>query len=226
MCDISALEFFIEYAEIDDFRDKRILEVGSRYVNGSVRPLIERFCTPTEYIGIDIEPGKYVDRVVSIEEILDHFGPESFDTLISTESIEHFKDWRLAINNMKRVLRLHGRIYLTTRSKGFPYHAFPFDFWRYEKEDLEEIFCDFEIFNLNTDDLNYGTFLRAAKPNSWNPIDLSNRDLYSIIIGKRTREIKDISDMPLARRVKTRILYKAVSILRRRMKILYRTGMA
>jgi len=40
------------------FNDKRVLEISSKFVNGSVRPLIERFCKPREYIGVDIEPGR------------------------------------------------------------------------------------------------------------------------------------------------------------------------
>ncbi|MEM3793696.1 MAG: hypothetical protein QXS76_02180 [Candidatus Bathyarchaeia archaeon] len=60
------MEFFVENVRSEEFKDKRISEVGSRYVNGSVRPLVERFMRPREYIGIDIEPGKYVDVVLPL----------------------------------------------------------------------------------------------------------------------------------------------------------------
>jgi len=129
---VAVLDFFLRNVNCSEFNAKRVLEVGSRFVNGSVRPLIERFCRPREYIGIDIEAGKYVDIVLPAERLVDHFGPESFDVVISTEVIEHVFDWRLVINNMKAVLRRGGYIYVTTRSKGFPYHAYPYDFWRYE----------------------------------------------------------------------------------------------
>jgi len=39
-------------------------------VNGSVRPLIERFCKPRKYVGVDIETGKYVDVVLPAERLV------------------------------------------------------------------------------------------------------------------------------------------------------------
>jgi hypothetical protein len=83
MCNEAVLEFFIESIKAEEFNEKRILEVGSKYVNGSVRPLIEGFFSPQEYIGVDIESGKFVDLILPAEKILDHFGPESFDVVIS-----------------------------------------------------------------------------------------------------------------------------------------------
>jgi hypothetical protein len=35
-----------------EFEGKNILEVGAKYVNGSVRPLIEKFCKPDKYVGV------------------------------------------------------------------------------------------------------------------------------------------------------------------------------
>jgi hypothetical protein len=59
MCNVAVIEFFIESVEREEFEGKRVLEVGSKYINGSVRPLIERFCSPKEYVGVDIEPGDW-----------------------------------------------------------------------------------------------------------------------------------------------------------------------
>jgi SAM-dependent methyltransferase len=96
--------------DCEEFNDTRVLEVGSKFVNGSVRPLIKRFCKPKEYIGVDIEPGKYVDIVLPAEKIVEYFGVESFDVVISAETLEHIFDWRLVINNMKYVLKPNGYI--------------------------------------------------------------------------------------------------------------------
>jgi SAM-dependent methyltransferase len=198
---ISVLEFFIENTQKEEFENKRILEVGSRYVNGSVRPLIEKFFNPKEYIGVDIEKGKFVDVVCDAENLVDYFGRETFDVVISTELLEHVKDWRKVINNMKEVLKPNGYIYITTRSKGFPYHGYPYDFWRYEVEDMKEIFKDFEIIKLEKDPEAPGVFLKTRKPKDYTyPKDLSEISLYSIILGKRTKEI--VAKFPFQRKCK------------------------
>jgi len=138
MCNLVVVEFFIENVEKGEFQGKKILKVGSKYVNGSVRPLIERFCSPREYLGVDIEPGKFVDSILPAESLVEHFGFETFDVVIATELLEHVQDWRLVINNIKGVLKRGGFLYLTTRSFGFPLHSYPYDFWRYEIEDMKK----------------------------------------------------------------------------------------
>ncbi len=105
------IEFFIEQIDCKEFAGKSVLEVGSRYVNGSVRPLIEKFCKPKEYIGVDIEEGKYVDKVVLAEKLVETFGKDRFDVVLTTEMLEHVRDWRTVIYNLKEVLRPNGYIY-------------------------------------------------------------------------------------------------------------------
>jgi SAM-dependent methyltransferase len=111
MCHQSVIEFFINNINCDEFQDKTVLEVGSKYVNGSVRPLIELFCKPKQYVGVDIEHGKYVDLVLPAERLIDYFGSESFDAVITTEMLEHVYDWRTVLNNIKAVLKRGGYIY-------------------------------------------------------------------------------------------------------------------
>ena len=41
--------------EIWKLENKRVLEVGSKYVNGSARPFIERLMKLKEYVGINIK---------------------------------------------------------------------------------------------------------------------------------------------------------------------------
>jgi len=88
--------------------------------------------------------GKYVDVVLPAKRLVGCFGPEPFDVVISTEVMEHVFDWRLIINNIKSVLKRGGFIYLTTRSRDFPYHAHPHDHWCYETSDMVGIFRDFD----------------------------------------------------------------------------------
>ncbi|GGP19003.1 hypothetical protein GCM10007981_00930 [Thermocladium modestius] len=112
MCNIAVIEFFHHYAEVDEFKDKVVLEIGSKYVNGSVRPFIEKFLKPKLYIGIDLEPGLYVDIVTTAEAATNIFGVNRFDVVISTEVIEHVYDWQRVINAIKEVLKPGGYIYI------------------------------------------------------------------------------------------------------------------
>ena len=200
MCNVAVIEFFIENVEIGEFEGKRILEVGSKYINGSVKRLIERFMKPKEYIGVDIEPGRFVDVILPAERLVEYFKEESFDVVISTELLEHVRDWRLVVDNMKRVLKRGGYIYITTRSRGFPYHGYPYDFWRYELEDMVKIFSDFKIVCLKRDPSMPGVFIKARKPEDWRPIKLSYIALYSMILGKRVTKCPNMSDMPISRK--------------------------
>ena len=52
-----------------------------------------------------IEAGKYVGILLPTEKLVEYFGIETFDVAISTELLEHVKDWRLVINNMKMILK-------------------------------------------------------------------------------------------------------------------------
>ena len=214
MCNVAVLEFFVEVCRLEEFKGKRVLEVGSKYVNGSVRPFVEKFLSPKEYVGVDVEPGKYVDVVLPAERLLEHFGERSFDVVISTELLEHVRDWRLVINDMKKILNLNGYMYITSRSCGFHYHSYPHDFWRYELDDMRNIFSDFKIECLKRDHEAPGVFLKAVKPSKWIPNDLSNIALYSMVLGRRTKSIPNLSDMPLPRRLKLKVMSKGSSWLK------------
>jgi len=190
MCNVSCIVFGAKNLSKEEVKGKKVLEVGSCDVNGSLRPIIESWgCS--EYVGVDIEKGPGVDIICSAEDIVKRFGKESFDIVISTELLEHVRDWRRAIANIKNVCRLDGTILITTRSYGFRYHAYPFDFWRYEVEDMEEIFSDCKILALEKDPLKPGVFIKVRKPNNFVMNDLSEYKLYSIITNKRMAEITD-----------------------------------
>ena len=169
----SIIEWFLNLPG-DGFRGARILEVGSGYVNGSIRPIIEKY-GPAEYIGVDVSPGLFVDRVISPNDsLLDHFSHDAFDVVISAETLEHVEEWSEMVTSMKAVLKPRGEIIITTRSEGFPWHGYPFDHWRYSLIDMTRIFADFEILDLKADPFKPGVFLIAKKPESWNPEPLEN----------------------------------------------------
>jgi SAM-dependent methyltransferase len=126
-----------------------------------------------------------VDTICDAVELRTHFGDNTFDLVISTEVLEHVRDWRLVVSNLKNVLRPGGALLVTTRSRGFTYHAYPCDYWRYEPSDMAAIFGDLEVSALEPDPLAPGVFMKAFKPADFEELDLTDYALHSIITGSR-----------------------------------------
>lgn len=76
------------------FKNTTVLEVGSQDINGSVREFFEN----CDYVGIDLFPGKWVDIVVNVN---DYAPCSKFDVVISTEALEHDKDWKESLYKMR-----------------------------------------------------------------------------------------------------------------------------
>lgn len=161
-----------------DVRDHRVLEVGSMNINGSLREHVEPL-GPAAYIGVDFMPGAGVDVVCDASNLVEQFGAESFDVVISTEMLEHAKDWRAAVDAMKRVLIPGGILLLTARSPGFQLHGYPHDWHRFTQADMRRIFADFQICALEDDHEAPGVMICARKPgsNAYAAVDLATIDV-------------------------------------------------
>jgi SAM-dependent methyltransferase len=173
-----------------DIRGKRVIEVGARNVNGSLRKYVEQF-DPSSYVGVDIEAGRGVDEVCNAEDLVERFGRESFDLVICTEVLEHVRNWRVVMANLKQLLTANGVLLITTRSYGFGYHAFPYDFWRYEIADMQAIFSDLVVEDVRTDPGKPGVFMTARRPDQFTENDLASYELYSIIKDVRCVDVTD-----------------------------------
>lgn len=184
MCNLTCLEFVKSQLTREEVAGKSIIEVGSRVVNFSPRPILEAL-EPASYVGIDFANGPSVDEICDAEDMVERFGKESFDITISTELLEHVRNWRKVVSNLKNITRRGGRLLLTTRSKGFDYHGFPHDFWRYELSDMKTIFSDFHIEAITNDPATPGVFLKAVKPQDFSEKDLANYRLYSVVSRRR-----------------------------------------
>jgi SAM-dependent methyltransferase len=85
---------------------------------------------------MDIFPGDHIDIVGFAEDI--PCADESFDLIISQECLEHVRDPFKAMNEMYRVLKKGGKIYLQLPFI-IGYHPGPTDFWRFTTEGIEEL---------------------------------------------------------------------------------------
>lgn len=99
------------------FTDKKVLEVGSLDINGTVRSLFSN----CDYTGIDVGPGKGVDLVC---EGQDYDADEaSFDTTISCECFEHNPYWKETFENMHRMTKSEGIVIMSCATTGRKEHG-------------------------------------------------------------------------------------------------------
>lgn len=88
------------------FENKKVLEVGSQNINGSVRSHFKN----CDYIGIDLGEAPGVDIVSSI---IDFKHENEYDVVISSEMLEHCKEWKEALQIMYHNVKPGGIFILT-----------------------------------------------------------------------------------------------------------------
>lgn len=101
----------------DYFVEKKVLEVGSWDVNGSVRDLFKN----CDYLGVDVAEGPGVDLVCRGEAI--QLPDSTFDVTISCECFEHNPAWKETFSNMVRMLKPGGLCAVTCATLGRAEHG-------------------------------------------------------------------------------------------------------
>jgi len=104
----------------------KILEIGSRNVNGSLRDVKPE---QSEYLGVDLSEGPGVDIVLENPHRLP-FEDDRFDVIVSSSCMEHDQFFWLTFSEMLRVVKPGGLIYINAPANGW-YHEYPYDNWRF-----------------------------------------------------------------------------------------------
>ena len=108
----------------------RILDVGAggRYFPFSLWEPFAPLAARIELTGVDVanlEPTAKRAAELSfpldlreggVESVLDYFGRDAFDTVVSTQVLEHLPDWRGGLARMTDVLKPGGELYVTCDS--------------------------------------------------------------------------------------------------------------
>lgn len=94
-----------------------ILDCGSLDINGNNRYLF----ASSDYLGIDVGPGKNVDRVCRIHEF--DAPNDTYDIIISTECFEHDEFYAESLLNITRMLKPGGLFLFTCATTGRPEHG-------------------------------------------------------------------------------------------------------
>tara|TARA_Y100000592_G_scaffold100622_1_gene181548 strand:+ start:2368 stop:2898 length:531 start_codon:yes stop_codon:yes gene_type:complete len=92
----------------------RVLELGSRDINGSPRSVCEGV---SEYIGIDFHGGKGVDIAGVAHHVIAERDLKGFDLIVSTEMLEHDPYWEDTIKAAVGALADGGLLLITCASK-------------------------------------------------------------------------------------------------------------
>jgi SAM-dependent methyltransferase len=95
-----------------------VLDIGSLDINGNNQVL---FDATSLYLGLDIAPGRNVDIVCPAHEL--GLPDATFDTVISTECLEHDRHWVKSLRNAARMLRPGGLLLVTCATEGRQEHG-------------------------------------------------------------------------------------------------------
>lgn len=99
------------------FSGRRVLEIGSRNINGSLRSLF----ADCDYTGVDCDPGDGVDIVCFGHEFAGD--PHSFDVVCSAETFEHDPHAERTVGRMLSLLKPGGLFFMTCAGEGRPEHG-------------------------------------------------------------------------------------------------------
>lgn len=120
-----------------DGKGLRVLDVGSRNINGSVKDAITNYA---EFVGVDFVDGKDVDIVMDGHDLSKKWEKPYFDLVTCCETFEHDRAFWLTLKEMKKVLKPGGYLLITAPGMNFPQHDFPSDYYRFLPGAFTEVF--------------------------------------------------------------------------------------
>lgn len=133
----SSIEEMKKFAALLPLRPLKVGEVGSQDGGyGGYRPL---FSHPEwSYLGMDVMAGKDVDFVLASPYDWANVAPDSFDVVISGQTIEHVEDPFEWMKSIARILR-PGGLACVIGPHTWEYHPCPLDCWRIFPEGMRYV---------------------------------------------------------------------------------------
>lgn len=114
-----------------------VLEVGSKAYGAFTTDFRKTY--PGEYVGVDLAEGEGVDAVVDLSRTLGSLPESHFDLVICCSVLEHVDQPYAMADNLVRLLRPGGRIYISVPWT-WRYHAYPDDYWRFSWRGIQTLF--------------------------------------------------------------------------------------
>lgn len=159
-----------------------------------------------EYIAFDMITGSNIDVVGDVMHA--PFNDKSFDTVVSTQVLEHVEKPWTVVEEMYRILKKNGICIATAPFMG-PYHADPKDFFRYTVEGMKSLFQNsgFEIVESGSYGKLFTVLSEFIRFSIFNPYKKQKRGNWRII------KIVDKIGKLLNRLTKNSIIYSAVYMI-------------
>ena len=172
------MEWFVRTHLSGARRKVSVLDVGSCDVNGTYRTIFDS--DAFDYRGLDIESGVGVDIVAENPYKWDMIPSDSFDAVISGQTLEHVEFFWFTLAEMARVLRPGGLMCVIV-PRNLVRHRHPVDTYRYDVDGMVAMgrYVDFEIVHASMnlappgsprewyDDEQGDAMLVARKPEDW-----------------------------------------------------------
>jgi len=106
------------------------------------------FRNADKYVRLDNRDYKDIDIVADISKKIPVKNGD-FDSIICIQVLEHVKDPKHVINEIHRILKKDGKCLLTTHMAA-PLHGEPYDYYRFTKYALKDLFKDFKYVEVKT----------------------------------------------------------------------------
>jgi len=162
----------------------------------------------SEYITFDMIAGKNIDVVGDV--LNPPFKDGEFDTIISTQVLEHVEKPWVMINQIGRILKSGGTCIMTAPFI-VPFHADPYDFFRYTETGLTSMFKNegFEIVESGSYGKIFGVLSEMIHFSLFSPYESIGKKLWSRRIVMRIEKIARFLD----RFVKNKVIYSNVYVV-------------
>ncbi|MDD2654848.1 MAG: methyltransferase domain-containing protein [Candidatus Omnitrophica bacterium] len=183
----------------------RALDLGAG--SGKYRNIIKQ--NAKEYVAFDMAPGKNIDIVGDALNL--PFNENTFDTVVSTQVLEHVeKPWVMA-KEIGRVLK-QGGICIITAPFLEPYHQDPGDFFRYSTQGIQSLFRNenFEVIECATCGSLFSVISEFFRFLWFNPFKKAKKGTYFA-----TRLMSNLANF-LDRFANNKIIYSDVYIIARK----------
>ena len=164
-----SMELMGEFIKMCVKENDTVLDVGSAMVNTGPRLMNLSYRTllrnsNVEYTGLDIEAGRNVDLVVKDPYKWTEVKSDTYDIVISGQTLEHSEFFWLVFAEMARVLKPGGFMCLIV-PKYHLTHRHPVDCWRFLPDGMKALAKYVGIKCIKADASHIADFLRPQRAN-------------------------------------------------------------